>query len=268
MRVFDIRSRWEAARFAIVISAISVALSVTVTTLAGVPGTPRNYTVAILAPSLIAPPCSLFMAWNMLRFYHLNQRLQHLLDHDQMTGLLVRASFFQRALALRNKTCAILLIDIDHFKRINDRFGHAVGDMVISEVGAYLQTWTATGPLAARFGGEEFVILLPGMSKADAISSGEKLIQGLAKRSVETREFGEIAFTASAGLAMLEPEDNIDQTLVAADTALYRAKESGRNQLCVAHVFARSVAVTSKASHDGHQNPFANHPVTRSQQVS
>ena len=233
MRWFAIKSYGHVWAFTAVISLVSIALSLTITFLAGVPGTPRNYTVATLAPSLIAPPASFFMGWNMLRYHKLNERLRFLLDHDAMTGLLVRGAFFDRAKAVRDRTCAVLLIDIDHFKGINDRYGHAVGDKVIAAVGEVLRTKLENDAISARFGGEEFAVLLPDISEANAIATGEQIIQNLSQHAVNTPEFGSVSFTASAGLCIITPDDDIDTALISADTALYQAKESGRNRLCL-----------------------------------
>jgi diguanylate cyclase (GGDEF)-like protein len=138
------------------------------------------------------------------------------------------------AFLLSSSPC-ILMIDVDHFKRINDTYGHAAGDHVLRELGALIRRLVRPSDIPCRYGGEEFVLFLPEMSRGIAEARAEALrvaVQSL-KLEVEGRTLGEI--TVSAGLAMFPDHGEEPTTLLrAADEALYRAKELGRNRVVVA----------------------------------
>jgi diguanylate cyclase (GGDEF)-like protein len=131
-----------------------------------------------------------------------------------------------------NSPLAALMLDLDHFKRANDTFGHSKGDEILAALGASLPHWTRSTDFAARFGGEEFLILLPNTDLAGALSIAEKIRGGIA----DIRLAGEdLELTASVGVAVL-PNHAIDseQLQRAADRALYAAKTNGRNRVEVA----------------------------------
>ena len=129
---------------------------------------------------------------------------------------------------------AIAVVDIDHFKRINDRFGHAVGDEVLKAVAAAMRTACRDGDLLGRYGGEEFAVLLQGIPPGHAVAAAERLRSAVA--GVMLRVDGDaITPTASVGVACLRRDDtDFEQVLVRADRALYQAKETGRNRVVMA----------------------------------
>jgi diguanylate cyclase (GGDEF)-like protein len=135
---------------------------------------------------------------------------------------------------------SIVMIDLDHFKDVNDTWGHSVGDRVLAAVANAMQAATPPG-LIARFGGEEFVALLPGMTAVEAASRADAIRAACAAVEVRTRE-GIITLTASAGVAAAGP-GNIDGLALidAADVALYRAKGADRNRTWVATADERNV---------------------------
>jgi diguanylate cyclase (GGDEF)-like protein len=153
---------------------------------------------------------------------------------DGLTGLYVRRYFmvkFQEELhrAERyNKALSIVMCDLDHFKRINDSFGHTVGDRVLKAVGRFLQNNIRDVDIIARYGGEEFVILLPEAEKEEAFTVSERLRNSLADMKID----GLPQMTVSLGIASY-PEDgeSIDLIIKQADTALYAAKQTGRNRV-------------------------------------
>lgn len=127
---------------------------------------------------------------------------------------------------------AVLFIDIDHFKRVNDKFGHAVGDMVLKHVADELRAAVRTADVVGRYGGEEFVVGLVECQLDVARRIGERVRRRLAEAVIEDSK---ISITASIGLAPLRGvEEGLDTLLRRADTALYQAKNTGRNRLCLA----------------------------------
>jgi diguanylate cyclase (GGDEF)-like protein/PAS domain S-box-containing protein len=165
-------------------------------------------------------------------------QMLHLLTHDQLTGASNRASFLQtieretQRWHDQHQPLSLLMLDIDHFKQINDRWGHPMGDEVLRRVtGACLN---ALGPrdLFARLGGEEFAVLLPGVSKPDAIVTAERLRIAIRTLCVEVP--GDVlSITASFGCATIEDAGGAVDTLIrAADEQLYRAKRAGRDRVC------------------------------------
>lgn len=166
---------------------------------------------------------------------HRNVRLmaeiKHLATVDGLTGLSNRRTFeaaLQRevARALRSgDDLSLLLVDVDHFKRVNDNHGHPMGDEVLRHVGRALSTHGRELDLPARYGGEEFAVLLPGCSPEEAMGVAERL------RAAIASEESPLPVTASVGLAAMHRNASDAESLVkAADEALYEAKQSGRNR--------------------------------------
>ncbi|HKX79341.1 MAG TPA: diguanylate cyclase [Novosphingobium sp.] len=171
----------------------------------------------------------------------LRDRLRLLAMADPLTGLANRRQL-DAALALeladserRGDPLSCLMLDVDHFKRFNDSFGHDAGDAVLRAVGRVLAGATREGSAAYRYGGEEFLLLLPGMGPDQALSRAEEVRTQIEALQVthEGRELG--AITASVGLASVPADCRPDQLVQAADAALLRAKANGRNRIEVAH---------------------------------
>lgn len=157
---------------------------------------------------------------------------------DTLTGLYNRSYFLSQVgpLAELNALCnlglAIILVDIDHFKRINDTYGHPVGDVVLQEVAEVLRESTRPEDLVARYGGEEFIVALPTSSLDQAVERAERIRAQLLCRNVQIR--GKvIRLTASLGLAFAPPAriHNVTTLIAMADEALYDAKRAGRNRV-------------------------------------
>jgi diguanylate cyclase (GGDEF)-like protein len=127
-----------------------------------------------------------------------------------------------------------VLIDIDHFKAINDRFGHAVGDVALKHVSALLHGSLRDVDRLARFGGEEFLVLLPDTLPAAALELAERLRHKLESLPMQWQGQS-VPLTASIGVTQWRGHDDpVDALLVRADTALYRAKHAGRNRVVAA----------------------------------
>lgn len=169
----------------------------------------------------------------------LNSRLYELATVDSLTKIFNRRHFFETtekymAYARRqNDQAAVLMIDIDHFKSINDRFGHAVGDKAILLVADILRSSLREYDLVGRLGGEEYGMYLANCSKEDALLIAERLRQKIAESSIRNLKSEEpITFTVSIGVTMFNGDDqHIEALLIKADQALYRAKENGRNRV-------------------------------------
>lgn len=162
-----------------------------------------------------------------------NRQLEELTRTDPLTGLRNRRSFDQElvnrfAHALRyGRPLAMAMIDIDHFKRVNDECGHQTGDEVLRQVGSVLRRCTRQTDLAARYGGEEFAVILPETTLFDALQFAEKIRASVAVAAITPR------VTVSIGLAAMPHTSfaHAQEFLAAADEALYRAKENGRNRV-------------------------------------
>ncbi|HPW64849.1 MAG TPA: sensor domain-containing diguanylate cyclase, partial [Candidatus Omnitrophota bacterium] len=169
----------------------------------------------------------------------LYEKTEQLAIKDSLTGLFVRRYFYERLkeehrrALISQKTMSLIMCDLDHFKECNDRFGHQGGDLMLIQLAEILSE-NLKSALLARYDGEEFAILLPETSKAEAL----KVAEGI-RSVVENAPFNirreKVSMTISAGVANL-PDDTLDlESLVhKADQALYKAKREGRNKVCAA----------------------------------
>lgn len=159
------------------------------------------------------------------------QELITLASIDELTGLLNRREMKVRSVSLisqfaRSKnSLSILMIDIDLFKNINDKYGHTEGDRVLTELGLVLNKCGRTSDLIARFGGEEFLILLPDTNLSQTITFTERLHQAVNKILV-----GNKPLTVSIGVGVFDGKMTFEEIVKKADIALYKAKELGRNR--------------------------------------
>jgi two-component system, cell cycle response regulator len=173
------------------------------------------------------------------------QQIHRLLVHDELTGLLTSKSFFSelrreaaRAEAELMPFC-VLMMDVDHFKEVNDSYGHLVGSETLEEVGAVIKKALRAGDVGARFGGEEFAAFLLDADYSQGLVAAERV-----RSAIEKHEFPAVRrdsgaemqthhITISVGIASF-PDDARDpiQLVEMADSALYRAKRSGRNRVC------------------------------------
>jgi diguanylate cyclase (GGDEF)-like protein len=168
--------------------------------------------------------------------------LDHLASHDPLTGLPNRRVFLDRvehAIARARRAelqLAILFIDLDHFKEINDKLGHAVGDVMLLAVADRLRTTVREADTVARLGGDEFIVMIEDVDNVDAVAMvAHKIIESLATPVWYQEQ--SLAVGASIGIA-LYPNDGTTTTeiIAAADQAMYRAKSAGRNRYRLASV--------------------------------
>ncbi len=170
----------------------------------------------------------------------LRESLHKMSFEDALTGLKNRR-FFDEALlreqhiAVRNQSSlALLMCDIDHFKRFNDRYGHDAGDMALRTVATIMLEHFRETDIPCRFGGEEFVVLVPGASPEDVLSRAQALLEKVAVKTIGYQGKQLDALTISVGIACWQGETAApDNLLQAADKALYQAKQAGRNQVVV-----------------------------------
>ncbi len=177
------------------------------------------------------------LASNREELLRKNQELETASQTDSLTGLRNRRGIGE---LLRREThraerstrsFAIMIADIDHFKRVNDTHGHDAGDAVLVEIARILQDHTRGGDLCVRWGGEEFLILLVEMDLPQAVAVAERARLGV--ESARIMHNGQnISVTVSIGLSIHRDEDDVAQCIKRSDVCLYRAKETGRNQVC------------------------------------
>ncbi|MEA3513117.1 MAG: GGDEF domain-containing protein [Campylobacterota bacterium] len=139
-------------------------------------------------------------------------------------------------LAKREKqNLSVIMIDIDKFKNINDTYGHSIGDEVIVELANILKTQDRKSDIVCRYGGEEFVILLPNTSLEGASVVANKIRELVENSVVTLSDDNKLKFTISLGVSQVDVENeiNIELALKRADEALYEAKNSGRNKVCI-----------------------------------
>lgn len=156
---------------------------------------------------------------------------------DHLTGLSSRAHVLEQLGEMLGRPDAepvcVAVLDLDHFKRINDRFGHAGGDRVLLDFARLLQAGIRREDACGRLGGEEFLIVLPGTPLAHARTLCERLLS-TCRASQPFAEMADFHYSCSIGLAQAEPGESVDHLLLRADAALYAAKADGRDTVCVA----------------------------------
>jgi len=165
----------------------------------------------------------------------IEERIRHMASHDALTGLPNRALFKDRLesarnLAVRNRQkLAVLFVDLDDFKRVNDTFGHEGGDQMLQEVSRRLLLTVRMSDTVARLGGDEFIVLLNGVSSRKSTEEVVKKILAVLGEPV-TLTSGEISAHVSIGVSLFpEHGDDIDKLISLADRAMYDIKESGKN---------------------------------------
>jgi diguanylate cyclase (GGDEF)-like protein len=164
------------------------------------------------------------------------EQLRFMAMHDSLTRVLNRVAFFEMfehevARARRRSTSlALIMADVDHFKQINDQFGHLGGDTVLREIARRMSSTLRASDAMGRYGGEEFVIVAPDCTGADAMTLADRFRAAVCADPIEVGQ-GVVTVTMSLGAAATRDMDLSDQLLRAADEALYKAKQGGRNRI-------------------------------------
>lgn len=210
----------------------------------GIPlATPDGYNVGSLCAMDVEPraftPDQIEMMKNFAALVVDELELRRIAQTDHLTGVATRRSFaldMEKTLARHKRSghpAALLMLDIDHFKRINDTYGHPAGDLVLRFVVNHLIRELRQGDTLGRLGGEEFGVLLQDIDLNQALEAAERLRSCVEAATVE--HVPPLKVTASFGIAVLDAQlSSVDQWLAAADRALYQAKAAGRNRCCAA----------------------------------
>jgi two-component system cell cycle response regulator len=178
-------------------------------------------------------------ARNQIRRRRYQERLQAELNRslemavtDGLTGLRNRR-YITRHLEglLRNGSVALLMLDVDRFKTVNDTYGHAAGDQVLQDVALRMRQHLRAVDVVARFGGEEFVVAMASAGEQEALQVAERLRESLIETPVTLEQHSALSITASIGVAISKAGDSLDDLTSASDAALYRAKANGRNRV-------------------------------------
>lgn len=166
----------------------------------------------------------------------LQKKLEQMALHDSLTGLYNRHideilhKEFSRA-HRENKPISLAMIDIDHFKKINDKFGHQYGDLLLKSFSQYILSTIREEDLAARFGGDEIMLVFPGMDQENAVKKAEEIRESFSRLAVVANQ-QEVSTTITVGVATYPQNgNNVDEVIRSADWALYAAKEEGRNRV-------------------------------------
>ena len=171
---------------------------------------------------------ALSLGLNQIR---LTRRHKREAETDSLTGLFNRRAFFERAVDFRSPTdIAVVVFDIDHFKQVNDVHGHQLGDIVLQTFAEILRETIRDGDLAARLGGEEFAVVLPGATLRSALLVAERVRKKYAeKRFLSDEKL--FSSSVSVGISKMGDHTTLNDLMVQADAALYVAKRSGRNRV-------------------------------------
>jgi len=166
-------------------------------------------------------------------------KLSELVSHDSLTGLFNYRHFSGTLPAVLERTrrslqpACLILVDLDHFKKINDTWGHQVGDLALQHAARLMQQQVRIVDTVCRYGGEEFAIILPDTSLRQAVAVAERIRKAIEETALVFAE-GELSFTASLGVDVYLPSSSRSQEALieSTDKLLYQAKESGRNRVC------------------------------------
>jgi diguanylate cyclase (GGDEF)-like protein len=185
------------------------------------------------------------------------EALRDLAAHDPLTGLWNRAGLIDRLdrelarVRRGGSSLAVVIADLDHFKLVNDRYGHLAGDEVLRSAARRMQETLRPYDTAGRYGGEEFLLILPDCDRENAVRLAERVRQRIRGEPVDTDDAA-IPLTVSLGVAVARPGVSSDATslIAAADQALYRAKETGRDRVEVAPDPSHNGGPSTSQSHD------------------
>lgn len=203
-------------------------------------GLKLGLSIGTLIPILVALPVSYYVMQQRQNIRIINEKLVYLLRFDQLTSLLSRRAFFQEAeTALErlhggSQPNAAFFIDLDHFKQVNDKFGHATGDEVLIVLGTVMNDYLQSGEIAGRMGGEEFCMFVQNCSPDMALAKAQKLVDEF-RHQARIVDGKEVGCTLSIGVAVSTDTDDLDNLLGEADRLLYIAKQNGRNCVALDH---------------------------------
>lgn len=182
--------------------------------------------------AMLAAPISYFVGVKLLDINILAEKLEYAVNHDNLTGACTRASFHQRLETIEDHDMVVVVADIDHFKQVNDQYGHKVGDIALRQFAGTLVRNCREDDVVARFGGEEFMILLKGVQQEEGIATAQRLCDRVRDKKIYA-DGQELSLTASFGVVAMSSVSQIEEAFQKADLAAYRAKRDGRDQVCL-----------------------------------
>lgn len=192
-----------------------------------------SLTPALLVPLIVAPIVSFWGFTQTRKIAELNTELANLLSHDPLTNVRSRSHFFDIAAnGSSTEAAVVLMVDADHFKQINDTYGHEAGDKALQHFSSMISRQCRKSDVVARLGGEEFGIYMPKTELATARIVAERIRAQIFDNPLVTDDH-EIPLSTSIGVAVRQPGEQIEDVLRRADLALYQAKENGRNRVSV-----------------------------------
>lgn len=186
-------------------------------------------------PLVLAIPISYVAVRQRRRIFALNERLQDMVDHDALTQLKSRQYLLNTAADETKKNTVVMMIDVDHFKALNDAYGHQVGDRALQHMAQIFRDCCRSSDVISRYGGEEFVIVMNDSDLQGAALTAKRIRKRLAQSPVSTGS-NDVMLTISVGISELRIGEDISDALVRADTAMYLAKEKGRDRVELAVV--------------------------------
>lgn len=235
------RDAWSAVNFFMLVASTALSLSFTVSLIfykLGLPTDIESYIrLNLFVSGCVALPTAIIASLHDFHMRSYQRRLEEMAWTDALTGLLNRRFFVhaaeeERARMRRTKqSAAVVLIDLDHFKEVNDLYGHSGGDIVLKEIAAIAHS-ELRGPFdrLGRWGGEEFVVLLSCVNQEQAVIVCERLRQRIEQAAITVGD-KEVSVTASFGLCMMAPDTSLTAAIECADGALYEVKRLGRNKV-------------------------------------
>ncbi|MFZ5911693.1 MAG: GGDEF domain-containing protein [Chloroflexota bacterium] len=235
--------KWGIVTSSLFITGIAIVLSIIIAKFVAIVlgnSSSFNITIATVVPLVIAPPLSYIFLNLYFELEKVREEVHALAITDELTRIFNRRHFmklaeqeFERSKRYQH-ALSIIIFDIDNFKKVNDNYGHLCGDAVLHNLALTCRHAIRGCDVFARFGGEEFILLLPETDNADALVFANRLCRTIAGQIVEYKGI-QIQVTVSVGVTTSNPNmDTLDDLLSRADQALYQAKKLGKNRLEVA----------------------------------
>jgi diguanylate cyclase (GGDEF)-like protein len=204
---------------------------------------PTSLNVAFITTTMLAVPA---MSIGMVMMAHdlITERMERWINQDELTGALNRRGFFAKMRAVVAQTdgatgvFSLAIVDLDHFKSINDQYGHAMGDLVLMRIGQFIDSLLDEADVFGRLGGEEFVIMFPGLHRQEATAKLQVLRDNLRDDFIRSADDALPVFTFSAGVDEYRPGEPLENLMKRADMALYAAKAQGRDRVVSAATLA------------------------------
>jgi diguanylate cyclase (GGDEF)-like protein len=248
-------------KITVIVAAVTVLTSIIITLATlyffDVPIIPIAILIPILCPLFIAPPVTWFFVGYLMELDHLRNEFKALASYDSLTGLMTRRAFLESCetvkhlLERKSKPLVLAYLDLDDFKKINDNFGHDAGDCVLKSFAKLIRSNLRTSDLAARIGGEEFIIALPETDIKEAEVVLNRIIFAVRKDMVTCQD-AETSINYTTSIGYVQMINSRGQPLVKyikqADKALYLAKSAGKDQLVL---YATKQVINDQKISDG-----------------